>query len=190
MYVLKVHRNIFFCRGSQLAFLMFVLGSFILQQSPLGYRKYFGRKIIYFGNLLHRTKSDVSYLVFCYYVNHALETHSMQRDDAVRTKGLQDIKRLDCRSRSGDSSFGIATGYGLDGREVSLRDPIKNFLFSTWSRPALGPIQARIQCILGTLSPGVMRPGREADYSPPASSKVKKTWIYTSTPHTPSWRSV
>jgi hypothetical protein len=34
----------------------------------------------------------------------------------------------------------------------------------------------------GGLSPAVKRPGREADHSPPASAKVKKTWIYTSTP--------
>jgi hypothetical protein len=34
----------------------------------------------------------------------------------------------------------------------------------------------------GALSPGVKRPGREADHSPPASAEVKKMWIYTSTP--------
>jgi hypothetical protein len=34
-----------------------------------------------------------------------------------------------------------------------------------------------------------MRPGREADHSPPTSAEVKKMWIYTSTPHTSSWRS-
>jgi hypothetical protein len=28
-------------------------------------------------------------------------------------------------------------------------------------------------------SPGVTRPGREADHSPPTSAEVKKTWIYT-----------
>jgi hypothetical protein len=30
--------------------------------------------------------------------------------------------------------------------------------------------------------PGVKRPAREADHSPPASIEVKKMWIYTSTP--------
>jgi hypothetical protein len=30
--------------------------------------------------------------------------------------------------------------------------------------------------------------GREADYLLPSSAEVKNTWIYTSTPHTPSWR--
>jgi hypothetical protein len=32
------------------------------------------------------------------------------------------------------------------------------------------------------LSPGVKRPKREADHSPPASAYIKKIWIYTSTP--------
>jgi hypothetical protein len=30
--------------------------------------------------------------------------------------------------------------------------------------------------------PGVQRPGREADHSPPCSSEVKNAWSYTSTP--------
>jgi hypothetical protein len=29
---------------------------------------------------------------------------------------------------------------------------------------------------------GLMRPGREADHSPPINVEFKKTWIYTSTP--------
>jgi hypothetical protein len=32
------------------------------------------------------------------------------------------------------------------------------------------------------LSPGVKRPGRESDHSPPASAEVKKILVYTSTP--------
>jgi hypothetical protein len=35
---------------------------------------------------------------------------------------------------------------------------------------------------IGGSFPGVKRPGREADHSPPASTEVKKMWIYTSTP--------
>jgi hypothetical protein len=59
---------------------------------------------------------------------------------------------------------------------------VKNFLFSTSSRPALGPTQPPIQRVLGAVSPGVKRPEREADHSPPANTEVKKMWIYTSTP--------
>jgi hypothetical protein len=53
----------------------------------------------------------------------------------------------------------------------------KNFLISTSSRPVLGPTEPPIQWV-----PRVMRPGREADHSPPTSAEVKKTWLYTSTP--------
>jgi hypothetical protein len=41
----------------------------------------------------------------------------------------------------------------------------------------------------GSSFPGVKRPGREADQSPPTNAEIKKIWIYTSTPPTPSWRS-
>jgi hypothetical protein len=64
---------------------------------------------------------------------------------------------------------------------------VKNFNFSKSSRPALSSTQPPIQWVPGALSPGVKRPGREVDHSPPASAEVKKMWIYTSTPHTPSW---
>jgi hypothetical protein len=59
---------------------------------------------------------------------------------------------------------------------------VKNFLFSMSSRPALGSTQAPIQWVPGALSPGVKRPGREDDHSPPASAEVNKMWIYTPTP--------
>jgi hypothetical protein len=36
------------------------------------------------------------------------------------------------------------------------------------------------------LSPEVNRPEREADYSSPANTEAKGTWIHASTPHTPS----
>jgi hypothetical protein len=41
--------------------------------------------------------------------------------------------------------------------------------------------QPPIQWVPGTLSPGVKRPGREVDHSPPTSAEVKKTWVNTST---------
>jgi hypothetical protein len=47
------------------------------------------------------------------------------------------------------------------------------------------PFQRHLQDAIGmggALSPGVKRPGREADHSSSASAKVKKMWIYTPTP--------
>jgi hypothetical protein len=56
------------------------------------------------------------------------------------------------------------------------------FLFPTVSGPALEPTQLPIQWVSGVaLSPGVKRPGRDADHSPPSSAKVKNAWRYTST---------
>jgi hypothetical protein len=56
------------------------------------------------------------------------------------------------------------------------------FLFSTSSRADLGLIQSPIEWIPGALSPGVKRPEREADHSPPTSADIKNTWIYIFTP--------
>jgi hypothetical protein len=55
------------------------------------------------------------------------------------------------------------------------------FLFSKSSRPALGSTQPPMQWVLGALSPGVKRPEREADHSPPTSAEIKRMWTYTST---------
>jgi hypothetical protein len=38
-----------------------------------------------------------------------------------------------------------------------------------------------IQWVSGAFSPGVKRPGREADHSPLTSAEMKNVWIYTST---------
>jgi hypothetical protein len=88
--------------------------------------------------------------------------------------------------RSWDSVVGIATGYRLDDRGVRVQDlslgRVKNFLFSTSSRPALESTQPPIQWVPGALSLGVKRSGREADHSPSASAEVEKMWIYMSTP--------
>jgi hypothetical protein len=55
---------------------------------------------------------------------------------------------------------------------------VKNFLFSTSSRRALGSTQPPIQWVPGAILSGVKRSGREADHSLPVSAEVKKIWIY------------
>jgi hypothetical protein len=45
--------------------------------------------------------------------------------------------------------------------------------FSAAFIQALGPIQPRILWVSTALSPGLKRPGREADHSPPSSIEVK-----------------
>jgi hypothetical protein len=85
--------------------------------------------------------------------------------------------------RSRDSSVGIATGYGVNYRGVAVLSPgrVKNFLSSKSSRPALWSTHPPIQWVSG-LFPGIERPGRQADHSPPTSAEVKKMRAYTSTP--------
>jgi hypothetical protein len=91
--------------------------------------------------------------------------------------------------RSRDSAEGIATVYGLDDRGVGVRVPVGSRIFSSLRRPdrLWDPAKPPIQWVPGALSPVVKRPGREVGHSPPASAEVKKTWIYTSTPHNCSW---
>jgi hypothetical protein len=73
-----------------------------------------------------------------------------------------------------------ATGWKTKGQSLSP-GRIKNFLLST-SRLALGSTQSPIQWIPGPFSPGIKRPRRETDHSPPGSAEVKKMRVFTSTP--------
>jgi hypothetical protein len=65
---------------------------------------------------------------------------------------------------------------------------VKNFMHDVQTGSGVHPTSS----LMGTGGsfPGIKRPGRKADHGPPTNDKVKKTWIYTSTPHTPSWLSV
>jgi hypothetical protein len=67
-----------------------------------------------------------------------------------------------------------------DRGSIPSRDNDGNFSV-TASRPTLGPTQPPTQWVLGDLTLGVKRPGREADHSPPTSFEVKNAWSYTST---------
>jgi hypothetical protein len=78
------------------------------------------------------------------------------------------------------SAVGIATANAVDDRGVFFSLYYPDWL---WGHPTSYP--------KGTWGsfPGVKQQGREADHSPRASGEVKKMWIYTSTPDTPSWLS-
>jgi hypothetical protein len=66
-------------------------------------------------------------------------------------------------------SDGLRAGRpGLDSRQ---RQEV--FLFSTASRPTLGPTQPPVQWVLEDSPRGKLK-GREADHSPPSSTEVKK----------------
>jgi hypothetical protein len=76
------------------------------------------------------------------------------------------------------SHYGDYLQAGRPRSRSSSSGKVKNFLFSTSSRPALGFIQPPIQWVPGDLSPGEKRPEREADHSPPISAEVKKVDLY------------
>jgi hypothetical protein len=61
-----------------------------------------------------------------------------------------------------------SNGYGLDDREI------KNFVFSTSSRPAPGPTQPHSQRVPGAFSLGGKAAAYKTDHSPPTSAEVKK----------------
>jgi hypothetical protein len=90
-----------------------------------------------------------------------------------------------------DRAVGIATGYGLDDRGVGVRVPVGSriFLFSASCRPVLGSTQPPIQWIVEALSPGVKRPGREADHHLQLVPRSRKCGCIHPLPHTPSWHS-
>jgi hypothetical protein len=82
-----------------------------------------------------------------------------------------------------DSIVGIATGYGLGERGVRVRVPVGSRIFtSPIMQTGFGAHPTSYTMGTGGSFPGLKRPGREADHSPPANAEIKKMWIYTSTP--------
>ena len=85
---------------------------------------------------------------------------------------------------SRDSSVGIATCYGLDGRGIESRWGRD---FSHLSRPALGPTQSPIQCVPG-FSPGGTAAGAWRWPPTPSSAEVKeRVELCLYSPSGPSW---
>jgi hypothetical protein len=90
------------------------------------------------------------------------------------------LVQLHAEAGSRDSAVGIATGYGLDDWEVGVRVPVGSLLHVVQTGSGVHPTTYTMGT--GGSFPGVKRPGREADHSPPTSAEVKKMWIYTSIP--------
>jgi hypothetical protein len=105
----------------------------------------------------------------------------------------------------GSSSVSIESRLrtGWPGVQFPAGAVMRLFLFATTPRAALEPTQSPIHWVAGALTPGVKRPGREADHSRPSSADVTNacSYIYTPPPpicilcvvlnyarDTPSWR--
>jgi hypothetical protein len=83
---------------------------------------------------------------------------------------------------------GIATGYMFDGWDLIPGKGNEIFLYSTASRPALGPTKPFIQWAPGDIFLKVKRPGHEAGHSPLSRAELKNCGAIPPLPHMPSWR--
>jgi hypothetical protein len=105
----------------------------------------------------------------------------------IQTYYKPEIKALHTGAMSRYSSVveRWATGWMIGGSS-----PGKGWEFLTnASTPALEPTHSPIQWVLGALSLGVKRPGREAYHSPPSSAEVKEcVELYLHFHNTPLWR--
>jgi hypothetical protein len=66
------------------------------------------------------------------------------------------------------------TGWTIGVLGFDFRRGMGIFLFTTASTTALGPTQPPISWVLGVLSLGIKRPGREANQSPSSSAEVEE----------------
>jgi hypothetical protein len=94
------------------------------------------------------------------------------------------------KEESRDSSVGRTLGYGLDDRGSRVPFPAGAGNFSLHRRVQNGSgvhLASYPMGIRGSF-PGVKRPGRETDHSPPSSAEVIK-WVelYLNSPNTPPW---
>jgi hypothetical protein len=87
------------------------------------------------------------------------------------------------REINGLSSFGIATGYVMDG-QGSIPDRGEIFSLFTGSRPSLEPTQPPIQFV-----PCIQRLRRVADDSLPSTGDLKNGGAIFPLPHTSTWYS-
>jgi hypothetical protein len=87
-----------------------------------------------------------------------------------------------------NSAVGIATGYRVNYRGVGVVVPVGSRIFSTSSRPNLGPTQPPVEWVPGALSPGgkaarVVKLTTHFQLIP----RSRKLGSIHPLPHTPSW---
>jgi hypothetical protein len=84
-----------------------------------------------------------------------------------------------------DSAVGTATGYGMDGRGC-IPGRCKFFtLHSVQTGSGANPTSCPMG--IGDYFPGVQRPLRVTDHSPPSNAEVKNVGPVPLLPHTSSW---
>jgi hypothetical protein len=86
------------------------------------------------------------------YIDKYVLTFTVLRNYRIKFSCL--FRAVGFISANWGSSVGIVSDYRLDDR-FDLRQGQRNFPLASVSRPALGPTQPPVQCILGVLPPGV-----------------------------------
>jgi hypothetical protein len=90
--------------------------------------------------------------------------------------------------RSRGRTVSIVSDYGLDDWAIGIRSPAGKKVFCVQTGSEAHPAS----CTIGTaglFSRSKVRPGRDADHSPPSSTEVKNEYdLYLLSPHAPPWR--
>jgi hypothetical protein len=106
-----------------------------------------------FQNAMHVTSHRFHAISYANDNRYEISSGSVKTVTA-RESTCSSLTAVATKRESRDSVVGLSTGYRLDDGEVGVRVPVGSRIFSTLSRPALGPTQPPIQWVRGALSPG------------------------------------
>jgi hypothetical protein len=113
------------------------------------------------------------------------ERHNNTYNICIRFATLSLVSRI---------AVSIVSGYGMDDRAIEVRSPAEAKGFSCSLCVQTGPGAHPASCTMGTggLFPGAkLRPGRDADHSPPSSAEVENEYeLYLLSTQEPPWRAV
>jgi hypothetical protein len=83
----------------------------------------------------------------------------------------------------------VTTGWTTGRSEFDPRQRQRIFPLASVSRPAMGPTQPPVQWVPGSPFPKAkVRPGCNADHSPPSSTEVENEELYLLSLQAPAWR--
>jgi hypothetical protein len=106
-----------------------------------------------------------------------LQGHGAAREDIAWR-----ITRDSLLKSRGSSVSIVTTLRALRPRYCSQKVGKGLFLFTTTSRPTVGPTQPPVQWVRGALCLELKRPWHEGNHSPSCSAEIKNAWNCTSTP--------
>jgi hypothetical protein len=113
----------------------------------------------------------MSYYLFPFYL---IKLKMLGEEHILLSSSIFNLSSLMSLLREMGELCRYGNGIRVGGSGLNSRQEEQIFLYSTASRPDLGPTQHPIQWVLGGyFSPGVIWSWREADHSPPSSAEIK-----------------